>query len=144
MDDHDNTVLSLAQAAEQAADYFGFLASRKIDLGDGGPLLEIPNPQLLSPDQQDRVNAVRVAFEDCDREEIELSDGKVIKGGYKEPRRRKGKLVTPSYDVQLAIAVWGEDDYKRFAAAGGKPGLISMVWAQMDDQFSRRRERDPK
>lgn len=143
--------LSISDAAEQACEYFGFLSYEELDLEDGGPSLKIPNPQLLSPDVRKRFDEVRMKFEDCDREpDIELPSGQVIKGEFLDPRRRNGELVDPAYDVELAIAIWGEDGYKRFEAAAAKavspvgPGIISMVWAQMDDMFRNRGMHDSK
>lgn len=141
----ERRALSIADATEQACEYFGFLAAEELDLGDDGPYLRIPNPQLLSPEQQAAFNKLRMEFEDCDREDdINLPDGNVIRGAFLDPRRRDGVLVEPGYDVQLAIALWGEDDYRRFEAAGGRPGLISIVWARMDDEFRRRERNDSK
>lgn len=159
--DHDDNVrelkhrkrraLSIADAADQACEYFGFLSHEEIDLGDGGPTLKIPNPQLFSPDQKRKFNELQMQFEDCDREpDVELPNGQVIKGEYLDPRRRKGKLVDPPYEVELAIAIWGEADYKRFESAAQKsstpvgPGIISIIWARMEDEFRTRQMNDSK
>jgi hypothetical protein len=142
--------LSLADAAEQACEYFGFLSYEEIDLRDGGPPLKIPNPQLLSAELRKKFDELRMEFEDCDRDEIELAGGETIKGDYLDPRRRKGELVDPPYEVELAKVIWGEDGYRRFAEAAEKstvpvgPGIISMVWARMDDQMKRRQRSDSK
>lgn len=161
MSDHDEVqqkrnqkarrALSLADAADQACEYFGFLSYEEIDLEDGGLPLKIPNPQLLPSEMRKRFDEVRMKFEDCDREpDIDLPGGGRVKGEYLDPRRRDGKLVDPPYEVELAIAIWGEDGYKRFAAAAEKsstpvgPGIISMVWARMDDQFRVRQMVDSK
>lgn len=143
--------LSITDAAEQACEYFGFLSYEELDLEDGGPSLKIPNPQLLAPDVRKKFDEVRLKFEDCDREpDITLPNGQVIKGEFLDPRRRNGVLVEPSYEVELAIAIWGEDGYARYQAAADKaptpvgPGIISMVWAQMDDMFRNRERNDSK
>jgi hypothetical protein len=141
---------SLADAADQACEYFGFLSYEELDLKDGGPPLKIPNPQLLPPEIRKRFDKMRMQFEDCDRDEIELAGGETIRGDYLDPRRRDGELVEPSYEEELAIAIWGEDDYLRFVEAAEKsatpvgPGIISMVWARMEDQMKRRQRSDSK
>lgn len=142
---------SLKDAADQASEYFGFLSYEELDLGDGGSRLRIPNQQLLPPEIKKRMDLLRIEFEDCDREEdVELTNGNIIKGPYLDPRRRGGELVEPSYEVGLAIALWGEDGYERFAVAAAKldppigPGIIGMVWAKMDDQFEHRQREDHK
>jgi hypothetical protein len=143
--------LSLTDAADQACEYFGFLSYEELDLGDNGEPLKIPNPQLLPPELRKRFDECRMSFEDCDREpDVELPGGGVIKGDYLDPRRRDGELVDPPYEVELAKAIWGEDGYRRFEAAVEKsptpvgPGIISMVWARMDDQFRQRERNDSK
>lgn len=143
--------LSLSDAAEQACDHFGFLAYEQLDLGDDGPPLKIPNPQLLPPEMRRKFDTVRMSFEDCDREpDVPLPGGTTIPGEYKDPRRRKNVLVDPPYEVELAKAIWGEDGYARFEKAVEAsdipvgPGIISMVWARMDDQFQHRLRDDSK
>jgi hypothetical protein len=146
----DRRKLSLADVADQACEYFGFLSYEELDLGDNGPLLQIPNPQLLPPDIKKKFDELRMKFEDCDRDEIQLAGGEKIKGDYLDPRRRDGVLVDPPYDVELAKVIWGEQGYERFAEAAAKsptpvgPGIIAMVWARMDDQMRRRHSSDSK
>lgn len=124
--------LSLNEAVEQNFEYFGTLSGERINLGDGKPPIEIPHPEYLSPEQQRAVSAMRVKFAAYD----------VTRNG--EYLDSAGNPVEPSYDEQLCLALFGEDDYQRFLAAGGRPGLVGVVWSRMQGQFNKRRLADSK
>lgn len=132
------------QAREQAAEYLGFTASTTIRAG--GQDYEIPNPALLDDDQQERYNELQFELETWDRDRDLLDDnGNVlVRGQLKTPYRKGGKLVKPPYAVQLAIALWGEDRYKSYKAAGGIANQILVEWNLMNRQFEERLTRDPK
>jgi hypothetical protein len=52
------------------------------------------------------------------------------------PHRLKGKPVDPPFESRYLAALWGEEKAKRYEAAGGTYGLVTMIMAQMDDQFA--------
>jgi hypothetical protein len=144
--------ISNQEAKEQAADYFGFAASVKIQAGD--EIFEIPNPGLLDDDQQERWEELQFELEKCDREpdidiaERELEDGTVIpastvKGDYLKPYRIKGELLKPSYNVRVAQVLFGER-YEAFKKAGGSGNQVGLIWAQMNDAFQKRVKADSK
>lgn len=137
---------SLEQAMQQNAEYFGF------DLRD---VIEIKNPdgtteefeityrQFLDAETRDRVNDVYRRYEECDREpDIELSDGRTVPGPYKEPRQYNGELF--DLEAEVAKALWGEEKYGRWIAAGGPPGFVIATWTRMDHQFAKRMRQDTK
>lgn len=141
MSDHDDDrterrkarrALSISEAVEQNFEFFGLFSGERINLKDGGDPLEIPHPEYLSPDQERAVSELRVEFSQYD----------VTRNG--EYVDEEGKAVTPPYNERLCVALWGEADTKRFLAAGGRPGLIGVVWARMNAQFARARMTDSK
>ncbi|QPO16633.1 tail assembly chaperone [Mycobacterium phage KashFlow] len=144
---------SIKEAQEQAAEYFGFTAGYQIQVGD--EIFEIPNPGLLDDDQQQRWEELQFKLEKCDREDdvvippYTLEDGttvpqRTIKGELKTPYQIDGELMRPPYNVQLAIALWGEEAYERFKAGGGRSNLIPLQWARMNREFQERVDADPK
>lgn len=146
--------ISVREAKEQAAEYFGFTASVFIQV-EGGKVFEIPNPGLMNDDQQARWEALQFELEKCDREEdtiipeITLENGtvlpaKVIEGNYKLPHRINGELLTPGYNVRLAIALFGEDGYAEYKAGGGIANQIAMEWSRMNREYEARVTADPK
>lgn len=124
--------LSVQAAVDQNFEYFGLFSGERLNLGDGGPELEIPHPEYLLPEQQKRLGELRVKFDGYTL----TSSGEYVDGD--------GDLVWPPYDEQLCVALWGEDDYKRFVAAGGRPGLVGVVWARMRTQFAKASRIDSK
>jgi len=132
--------LSIQEAMEQTADFFGFDLCERIDVG--GEIFEIYFRDLLDRDTNARVEAVYTEYAKCDREEITLSDGSTVPGPYKDPRTKDGK----EFDLEwrLAVALWGEEKAERFVKAGGPPGLILMVWSKQRTQINERMKRDPK
>lgn len=148
------TPVSVEEAKQQAADYFGFTASTSIRVANG-KVFEIPNPGLMDDDQQERWEALQFELEQCDREpdievpEQTLPDGTVIsartvRGDFLTPYRKNGELLTPPYNVRLAQALFGEDGYAEYKAQGGIAAQIAMEWARMNRDFEERVNRDPK
>ncbi|AER47882.1 tail assembly chaperone [Mycobacterium phage Courthouse] len=145
--------VSVREAKEQAAEYFGFTASVEIEIN--GEIFEIPNPGLLDDDQQERWEELQFRIEKCDREDdvvvppMTLEDGtelpgRTIKGELKTPYQINGELMKPPYNVQLAQAIFGEEKYERFKAGGGRSNQIPLEWARMNREFQERVDADPK
>lgn len=150
--------LSPEAAKQQAAEYFGFAASAFIQV-KGGKVFEIPNPGLLDDDQQARWEALQFELEQCDREPgVELpprtiigDDGEKIEvpgtsipGDYKVPYRINGELLSPPYNVRLAIALFGKEGYEEYKAGGGISNQIALEWARMNKEYQERLAEDPK
>lgn len=146
--------VSVAEAKEQAAEYFGFTASTYVRV-DSGKVFEIPNPGLLDDDQQERWEQLQFDLESCDREpeitipEQKLEDGsvlpaRVLPGDLIMPYRKGGQLLKPPYSVRLAVALFGEDGYKEYKSGGGIANQISVEWARMNKQYSERVSGDSK
>lgn len=148
------TPVSVEEAKQQAAEYFGFTASSQIRVSNG-KVFEIPNPGLMNDDQQERWEELQFEVETCDREpgidlpEQRLEDGTVIPprtipGDYLTPYRKNGELLKPPYNVRLAIALFGEEGYAEYKAGGGIANQIAMEWARMNKEFEERVAKDPK
>lgn len=150
--------VSVREAKEQAADYFGFTASTFIQV-ENGKVFEIPNPGLMDDDQQERWEELRFEIESCDREpDIELPERTVtdaegntttlpastIPGEILTPYRKNGELIKPPYNVRLAIALFGEDGYAEYKANGGIANQIALEWAKMNREYQERVAADPK
>ena len=121
-------------AIEQLAEFFGFQAHYDFTV-DGEPF-RITYRQFLPADIEKRLQEVEVAVKDCDREEITLPTGKKIKGpGYAAPLARSGKPLPDGFDAMRLIALWGEEKYRRYEAAGKPPGILTAVWAKQDAQY---------
>lgn len=146
--------VSVRDAKEQAAEYFGFTASTFIQV-DGGKVFEIPNPGLMNDDQQERWEELQFELENCDREddivipEHKLEDGTTVPsstlpGEVKTPYRIDGQLLKPPYNVRLAKALFGEDGYNEYKAGGGIANQIAMEWARMNREYQERVASDSK
>lgn len=146
--------VSVKEAKEQAAEYFGFTASKFIQV-EGGKVFEIPNPGLLNDDQQERWENLQFELEKCDRDpsidipEQKLEDGTVfpartIPGEVLSPYRLNGELIKPTYSVRLAKVLWGDEGYAEYKAGGGISNQISLEWSRMAREFQARVEQDPK
>lgn len=126
----------LEDAIEQLAEFFGFKAHH--DFKVGGEVYRITQRQFLSADVERKLQQVDRDLEDCDRAEILLPSGKKAKGMAPAlPLRRNGELLKDSRDALRLIALWGEDKYRKFEAAGGPPEMLSIVWAKMDAEYER-------
>jgi hypothetical protein len=134
-----------AEAREQAAEYLGFMASIQLDLGDG-TMFEVPNPGLLDDDQQVAFDELQASLEDLDHEDVQIrgDDGKLrTESRPKDPHRKDGKLLEP-YNIRLCKALFGEQGYQRFKAAGGRAADVGIYWSQMNKQLRDRRAADSK
>ena len=151
-------------AREQAAEFLGFTASKLIPLPGGGDPVEIPNPGLFDDEQQERWDELQMFLKGCVQAPdvvvpdsvITLKDGttttipgRTVPGGTLQPLQRETddgetELVKPGYAVRQAIAVLGEEEYKRFKAGGGRANDIGVLLRQMQVEFEERVKRDPK
>jgi hypothetical protein len=159
----DKRKVSVQEAKDQAADYFGFAASVVIKTENGD--FEIPNPGLLDDDQQERYDELQATIDTYDKEDVTVPefDTEVIHnpedGTFRTvtkkvaerteqvvlmPHRKDGVVIKPPYNVRLAIALWGEERYKKFKAGGGQSSQISLEWARMNKEYQERLESDPK
>jgi hypothetical protein len=138
------------EAREQAAEYLGFMASEIIDLADG-KTIEIPNPSLLDPDQQDRYDELEFQCESLDRWPDPLNedgtpkigaDGQPMRGAIRVPHRLNG-VRQENYETRLARAILG-DDYNDAIASGFYPSQIGVHWAVFRQAVSDREAADPK
>lgn len=147
--------LSLDDAVAQVTQYFGFDGVKEIDAG--GEVFEIRAKVLWSPEQIAAMAELDEWVKTLDHDEVEvrnpisnevvvhpvtgkpLTDKQLI-----TPHRLKGKPVDPPFETRYLAALWGEDKARRFLEAGGTYGLVTMIMAQMDDEFAtwrRSRER---
>ena len=131
------------EARQQAAEAQGFAASLEIKAGD--EVFEVPQRGLMDDDQAERLAELELETESWDHgEDITLSDGTVIPGQLKRPYRKNGKLIKPAYAVRVAVALWGEEKYNRYKAAGGRAADVTAALAQLDRRLGERADGDPK
>lgn len=150
--------VSVKEAKEQAADYFGFTASTFVQV-EGGKVFEIPNPGLMDDDQQERWEQLQFELEQCDHHpDAEIAESTVTDSGGKTgtipaytipgdimiPHRIDGELLKPPYNVRLAIALWGEDGYNEYKKGGGIANQIALEWARMNREYQERLAEDSK
>lgn len=125
----------LDAAIEQLAEYFGFHAH--YDFRVGGETYRITYRQFLPTDIERRLQEVEKSLEDCDRAEITLPNGKTVTGsGPAIPLRRNGEMLRDGRDALRLIAIWGEEKYRAFEAAGGPPDMLTIVWAKQDAGYA--------
>lgn len=130
----DTELPDLETAIAQLAEFFGFDAH--YDFTVGGEPYRITYRQFLPVEVEHKLQEVEKSLEDCDRVEITLPNGKKVKGaGYASPLRRDGELLPDSRDAMRLIAMWGEEKYRKFEAAGGPPDMLTVVWAKQDAQY---------
>lgn len=131
------------EARQQAAEAQGFAASLEIEAG--GEVFEVPQRGLLDDDQAERLAELELETESWDREDdVTLSNGTVVQGSLKRPYRKNGKLVKPAYPVRVAIALWGEERYARYKAAGGQATDVTAALARLDQRMEDRSAADSK
>lgn len=133
---------SIQESREQNAEYLGFMASETIRVGN--EIFEIPNPSLLTDEQQERYDVLQRSLEELDRHDAVDKDGNALKGkgAIKEPHRIGGE-PQEHYNVRLAKAVLG-DRYPAFKAAGGSGNHFAVIWWKMDKALGDRRKADLK
>lgn len=148
--------LSLEDAIESVTKYFGFDGVKEIDINN--EIFEVRAKVLWSPEQIKAMAELDDWVKTLDHEQIEVRNpitqevvtnpdtGKpVTEKVLITPHRFKGKPIDPPFETRYLIALWGEDKALRFEKAGGTYGLVTMIMAQMDDEFSQwRRNRESK
>ncbi len=135
--------VSAKEAREQASEFLGMLASVTVK-ADNGEVFEIPNPALLDDEQQQRYDQMQLEAESYDRHpDVKDDQGNTRKGPFMVPHRKNGKLVE-NENVRLAKAIFGDEVYKRFKAAGGRASDIGLVWGQMNQVLQKRLDAESK
>lgn len=153
-----NRPLTPQEAADQAAEYNSWLAPVDIKIGD--EVFRIPHPANLDDEQQERYDELQFRIEQCDKEpELQVpkrtvteADGStVVTEAHTIPGERilipyriGGELLKPGYNVQLAIALWGEEGYQKYKDGGGRSVQIGLEWRRMTDEMNKRRADDSK
>lgn len=146
--------LSLDDAITQTTQYFGFDGVKEIEVN--GEVFEVRAKVLWSPEQIKAMGDLDEWVKTLDHDEVEvrnpLTQELVVHPKTGEPltekvlvtpHRRNGKTVNPSFESRYLAALWGAEKAARFEAAGGTYGLVTMIMAQMDDQFAQwRRSRE--
>jgi hypothetical protein len=141
----ERPVLSIKAAMEQNAEFFGFDLCDRIRISDA-EVLDIYYRELLDAPTKKRVEQVYSDYEHCDRHDVEYTDTEgnkqTIKGPFKEPREKDGEIF--DLDEHVSVALWGQEQYDRFIAAGGPPGLVRLTWERMRRQIEKRAASDSK
>lgn len=142
MSQEERNAQAIEDAREQAAQYLGFVQCVTVTVE--GQNFTIPNPSLLSYDQQERYDELQMSLEELDRHPDVLDDdGKLLRRGpIKEPHRKDGQRVE-NYDARLARAILGEE-FDEFVAGGGRPSDVSLFWAEMNRRLADKRAEDSK
>jgi len=133
----------LEDAIEQLAEYFGFKAH--YDFKVKGETYRITYRQFLTAEVEHKLQAAEKSLEDCDRVEIVLPNGKKSTGlRYMSPLRRGGEILPDGRDALRLIAMWGEEKYRKFEAAGGPPEMLTTVWAKQESEYEKWRKTGSK
>lgn len=140
MSNDDQTI---EEARAQAAEYLGMGASKRVRAGKES--FEIPNPSLLTRDQQRKYNQLRLSLEELDRwPDVKNDDGDVISQGQPKVPHRKGGVLEDDYDEKLTKVLLGDEAAERFFENGGQPSDISLLWTEMQKRLMDRGENDSK
>lgn len=124
--------LALHDFREQVIEQQSQLASIWL-VADGDEEFEIPHPMLVSDEAQKRLERVQ-NLEDLDRDE---------NGVIKHPPQIDGKPAEP-LTIRTARALLGDEDHKRFVAAGGHSNDITLAWQMLVREQNEIAEADPK
>lgn len=142
--------LSLDDAIESVTKYFGFDGVKEIEVD--GEIFEVRAKVLWSPTQIKSMAELDDWVKTLDHDVVEVRnpitqeivtgpDGKPVTDRVLiTPHRFKGKPVDPPFESRYLIALWGEEKAARFEKAGGTYGLVTMIMAQMDDEFAQWRQ----
>lgn len=148
--------LSLNDAIESVTSYFGFEGVKEIEVD--GEIFEVRAKVLWSPEQIKAMASLDEWVKTLDHTQVEVRNpitneiiinpesGKpVTEKVLITPHRFKGKPVDPPFESRYLAALWSEEKAERFEAAGGTYGLVTMIMAQMDDEFAQwRRNREAR
>jgi hypothetical protein len=102
-------------------------------VADNDEEFEVPHPMLISDDAQKRLEIVQ-SGEDLDKEK----DGRFV-----EPAKIGGKLAEP-LTIRTARALLGDEQHKKFIAAGGHSNDITLAWQMLVAEQKELAEADPK
>lgn len=143
MSQEERNAQAIEHAREQAAAFLGFVQSRVVIVE--GREFVIPNPSLLSYEQQERYDELQMELEELDRyPDVVDDDGKVLRrGAIKEPHRKDGVRLE-NYDARHARAILGPEEFDLFVAGGGRPSDVSLFWAEMQKRLNDKRAEDSK
>jgi len=143
--------LSLDDAVTQVTQYFGFDGVKEIE--HDGEVYEIRAKVLWSPEQIKAMSELDEWVKTLDHDTVEVQNpltndiithpdtGKPLtEKVLKVPHRIKGKPVDRPFESRYLAALWGEGKAQRFEQAGGTYGLVTMLMAQMDDEFAQWRK----
>lgn len=143
--------LSLEEAVSQVTQYFGFEGIKEIEVND--EIFEVRAKVLWTPEQIKSMGELDAWIKTLDHDESEVfnpitnevvvhpdTNKPVVEKTLVVPHRLKGKPVDPPFESRYLAALWGEEKAKRFENAGGTYGLVSMIMAQMDDEFAQWRK----
>lgn len=142
-------------ADEQLAEYFGFATHAYITAGD--ERFKVTNENLLSEEQQERLDQVQHDLRSFDHETIvirnaitnevvvdprtgePLTDRVLI-----EPHQKDGELVKPGYWARRVRANLGDEAADRFFAKGGRSSEFRLVISKMQRELMERAAADSK
>jgi hypothetical protein len=124
--------LSLKDFREQALESQSQLSSMTL-VADNNEEFEIPHPMMISDEAQRRLELVQ-SGEDLDKDK----DGKPV-----FPARIKGKFPEP-LSARFARALLGDEEHKRFIAAGGHSHDVELAWEMLVKEHKETEEKDPK
>lgn len=102
-------------------------------VAEGGEEFEVPHPMLISDEAQTRLEIVQTG-EDLDKD----GDGEFV-----VPSKIGGKLAAP-LTIRTAKALLGDEEHKRFIAAGGHSNDITLAWQLLVKEQNELASDDPK
>lgn len=149
-------------AREQADEYASFAASGHVTAHKSGKKWDIPSLLLLDDDQLIEYQKLQHKLNQCDRwPDVEVPrrqikrteadgavfetniDGHTERGDFIQPYQKGGELISPPYEIQMALIFWGKDGYERFKAEGGRSSEIPLELRRMKRETDRRSTEDP-
>ncbi|AEN79876.1 tail assembly chaperone [Mycobacterium phage PhancyPhin] len=157
-----DTDKATAEAQEQADTYDSFARSGEITALNGD-VFTVRNPLFFNVDQLTAYNRLHHRMNQCDRwpdvekpeqrmksrqpdgTEVETFVGAhTVRGDYIEPYQENGILVEPPYEVQVCKIVMGDEEYEKFAAAGGSPREVVELVKELRSGVVKRADADSK
>lgn len=152
-----------AEAQEQADEFGGFARSATVVAHKTGEKFTVPSVVLLDDDQLIAYEKLHFELNQCDRwpdtenpkqrfvnkgidgTEVETEVGAhTQRGDFMQPYQKDGALIEPPYSIRLAIIFWGETDYQRFKAGGGRSAEIPEKLRELNAQIQERAAADSK
>jgi hypothetical protein len=124
--------LALSDFRQQVIEAQSQLSSIFLEMPNGEEY-EIPHPMLISDEAQKRLEVVQ-SGQDYDKDEA---------GNLVEPLRIGGQAPEP-LAIRTARALLGDEDHKRFVAAGGHSNDITLAWQMLVREHKEVADADPK